>query len=395
MAQVGEAIAKHATSLHSFIGKIPVRNIWLLMLYASEVKIVWDKRDVKTEDLADELPELVAELLSRSVKRRLHRQLTMGYHTRRAILNRVRGHIDFLTTKSHSLLEQGQVACHFEELTMDTPANRFVRLALEKIFSLLRASNAKSETEEQRKHLAHSCLSLAKNFEAMGVIGTAPTRSEMNHLYSTIGRNRYSAEDKNMVAAAMLAYDMAMVTEEAGSTRLSQPYKEEVWVRKLFENAVKGFYRVALSKENWTVNKTRTLHWHRDEPKDTDGISEILPSMQADIILDLRDEPGKRIIIDTKFTKILQAGYYREHSLRSSYIYQIYAYVRSQHGKGDELADTASGVLLHPAVGENIDEQTTIQGHCFRFMTIDLSAETSEIRKQLLSVTETGNPQRL
>jgi 5-methylcytosine-specific restriction enzyme subunit McrC len=97
---------------------------------------------------------------------------------------------------------------------------------------------------------------------------------------------------------------------------------------------------------------------------------------------------GRRIVIDTKFTSIVTAGWYREQSLRSGYIYQMYAYLRSQVGCGDALADSASGLLLHPAVGMMIDETVIIQGHPLRFATVDLAAKPTEIRAQLLKCVE-------
>ena len=50
---------------------------------------------------------------------------------------------------------------------------------------------------------------------------------------------------------------------------------------------------------------------------------------------------------------------------------------------GDALADTASGVL-HPAVGEWVQESMVIQNHEIRFCTVDLAAPARDIRKQLL-----------
>lgn len=69
-------------------------------------------------------------------------------------------------------------------------------------------------------------------------------------------------------------------------------------------------------------------------------------------------------------------------------IYQIYAYLRSQEGKGDALADGASGVMLHPAVGAMRDETVVIQGHAIRFATVDLAAGAADIRAQLLRLCE-------
>jgi len=68
-------------------------------------------------------------------------------------------------------------------------------------------------------------------------------------------------------------------------------------------------------------------------PSASEGIKAILPAMRTDIILDTPD--GHRIVIDTKFTAIVSRGWYREESLKSGYLYQIYAYLRSQERPDD------------------------------------------------------------
>ena len=105
--------------------------------------------------------------------------------------------------------------------------------------------------------------------------------------------------------------------------------------------------------------------------------------MRTDVVLEHRPS-GRRIAIDTKFNSILTRGWYREETLRSGYLYRIYACIRSQAGQGDPIADRAEGVLLHPAVGRNIDETAVVQGHAIRFATVDLAAESATIRRQLL-----------
>ena len=95
---------------------------------------------------------------------------------------------------------------------------------------------------------------------------------------------------------------------------------------------------------------------------------------------------NRRIVIDTKFTSILTSGRYREETLSSEYLFQIYAYLRSQAGRGDPAADRAEGLLLHPSVGEMVDETAVIQGHPIRFATVDLTAPGLTIRQQLLKL---------
>ena len=97
---------------------------------------------------------------------------------------------------------------------------------------------------------------------------------------------------------------------------------------------------------------------------------------------------NRRIVIDRQFTAILKPGWHRDETLSNTYLYQIYAYLRSQVDQGDASADRAEGLLLHPSVGENVDEAAVIQGHRIRFMIVDLTAAGSEIRAKLLRVTE-------
>lgn len=370
MSAVAEHVESASAGAEGFIGRIPVRNLWLLMLYASDLFRTGGIGKVGLEDSPDDLPDLVAEILAHAVDVRQRRRLSLGYRSRDAALNRVRGRIDVLTTERHQLLDRGLVACRFDELTIDTPRNRFVRAALEAISRIVR-----------RKDVSHHCRSLASGMKAMGVSGDSPTRAQMST--DRFGRN--DADDRFMLAAAKLAFDLALPTEASGANVLSLPDREVTWVRRLFERAVGGFYNVVLSPKGWRVQCGGTLGWQIEQK--TAGIDKILPTMRTDVVLD-HLPTGRRIVIDTKFTSIVTSGWYREETLRSGYVYQIYAYLRSQVGRGDALADCASGLLLHPAIGHTVDETVVIQGHHVRFATLDLAASPAEVRSQLLCFCE-------
>ena len=351
-----------------YIDRIPVRNLWLLMLYASDLFRHKGREKIAVEENPEDIPDLVAEILTRLVERRLKRNLSFGYQPREAVLGRVRGRINLLYTERHQLLNRGRVACRFEEFLVDTPRNRYVRAALEKIATIV-----------QRDDLADRCRILATRLRRMGVSGEKPSRTEV----SADRFGRHDTDDQQMVAAARLAFDLALPTEEAGTQHLSLPDREINWIRRLYEKAVAGFYKVVLSGSEWHVSAGKKMKWRKESK--TSGIDRILPSMQTDIVLDDYGT-GRRIVIDTKFTSVVTRGWYREETLRSGYIYQMYAYLRSQEGNGDLLSDNAAGLLLHPSLGTMVDESVVIQGHEMRFATVDLGAETGEIRRQLLQV---------
>lgn len=374
MSGVADQVESASAISEGFVGRIPVRNLWLLMLYASDLFRTRNIGKVGLEDSPDDLPDLVAEILAHAVEVRQRRMLSLGYRARDAVINRVRGRIDVLTTDRHQLLDRGLVSCRFDELTIDTPRNRFVRAALESISRVVR-----------RDEVAHRCRSLASGMKALGVSGEAPTRAQM----STVRFGRNDDADRFMVAAAKLAIDLALPTEASGLNVLSLPDREATWVRRLFERAVGGLYDVVLSPQGWRVRCGGIMNWQIEQK--TAGIDKILPTMRTDVVLD-HPSTGRRIIIDTKFTSIVTSGWYREETLRSDYVYQIYAYLRSQVGRGDALADCASGLLLHPAIGIMVDETVVIQGHHIRFATVDLAATPGDIRSQLLRLCSSTQP---
>ena len=352
------------------IGRIPVRNLWLLMLYASHLFRDMEKNKISVEENPDDIPDLVAEILCRQVERRIQRNLSYGYQTQKAILGRMRGRIDLLRTERNRLLDRGRIACRFDQLTVDTTRNRFVRAALESISNIV-----------YRDNLARKCRSLAGSLRNMGVTGECPGRTEIS-----IDRfGRHDADDQPMVEAAHLAFNLALPMEASGTKYLTSPDREITWIRKLFEKGIAGFYNVLLSNKGWHVVAGKTMGWLIE--KKSPGIDNILPSMKTDIILDHQNSE-RRIVIDTKFNSVVTHGWYRKETLRSGYIYQIYTYLKSQEDNGDTLAKSAMGLLLHPSVGNMLNEAVVIQNHEIRFATVDLGATAKKIREQLLQVIE-------
>ncbi len=360
------------------IGRIPVRNLWLLMLYASHLFKGFEGGKKAVEDNPDDIPDLVAEVLCSQVERRIHRNLSYGYQSREAVLCRVRGRVDLLVTERHRLLDRGKVACRFDELTVNTVRNRYVRSALEEISKIVHSDA-----------LAHRCRLLASSLKRMGVVGERPGRDEVGLIYHIGG---LYADDRPMIDAAYLAFNLALPTEASGTKHLPLPNRDVSWIQKLYEKGIAGFYNVVLSGNGWRVYAGKMFRW-RIESKSS-GIDKILPTMRTDIILDHSDA-GRRIVIDTKFNSVVTRGWFREETLRSQYVYQIYTYLKSQEDNDDSLDANATGLLLHPSVGDMVNEAVVIQNHEIRFATVDLGATAKEIRAQLLQVVDASHVDKI
>ena len=362
-----------------YIGPIPVRNIWLLLLYASRLyRELPASRRVELEDAPDDIPNLVAEILTNAVERRLRRNLAHGYQRRAADLSRVRGRIDLFRTERRQLLQRARVACVFDELTVDTPRNRYVRAALTQI------AGVANDPDLKRK-----CNDLAFRLKRAGVVGHLdPRYAGKAVILDNVGW--VDVHERRMLTAASLALDLAIPTEQSGMALLPMVNRSETEGWRLYENAVAGFYDVALYDRGWKVKQGNRMQWPSSDP--TPGFHTIMPEMVTDIVLEHRENgtstAGQRIVIDTKFTSIVRSGQFGKPTLKSGHIYQLYAYLRSQEQSGDSISRHVTGVLLYPSLGVGYNESATIQGHRVTFATVDLSADSQTIRHQLLQIVD-------
>lgn len=348
-----------------YVGRIPVKNLWLLMAYGSDFSITNTSKSVSVIDNPDNLPDLIAELLNLAVDKRLRRSLNSGYADRHCEIPRVRGRIDTLKTESKLLLSRGLVACDYQELTTNTPRNRYVRGALDIISKLT-----------SKRELSRASRELSRVMEFNGVGKDVPSLTELSR--DRFGRHDFA--DKSMVDLAKLAYQVALPSEKIGNFPIPDPSREEHWVRRLFEKAVAGFYRHSLSGESFRVKTGTPLTWPCQSLSET--LKEVFPSMRADIIVDDIAQ-GKRLVIDTKFNQILTKGWHRQETLRSGYLYQIYAYLRTQEDSGNDMDKNAAGLLLHPSIGELLHETIELQGHRISFATLDLTQDIQQIKSAL------------
>lgn len=350
------------------LDKIPVRNVWLLFLYASGLAQFRDRFEAEIEDSPD-FKSLVARLLCFATEKRLRRNLSFGYRRREDVLRRVRGRIDILESVSRDLFRRGEVACRFEELTLDTPRNQLVRAALERLSGWL-----------DDEDLCHRCRTLAHALGRAGVSGAKPSRAEI----AADQIARHEGEDRLMVSLAKAVFDLVLPTEQEGPYSLLKAQRDETAFYKLFEKAIANFFTAELSRDDgWRVFPGKQFKWQVEAG--SPGIGFYLPIMMTDIILENTLE-DRRIIIDTKFTNVLTPSQYAGSRFKTDHIYQLYSYLRSQERPDDPLSLNSDGMLLYPSIGTDVDETAVIQGHSVRFVTIDLAQPSSIVIDKLRSL---------
>lgn len=343
---------------------IPIQNVWLLQLFASDLYQRQPAAFVGFEKSPAELPDLVARILAGEVSRRLHNGLGVTFRRTSRPLSRVRGRIDLLTTERHRLMDRGLVQCTFDEIVTDTPANRLVRAALD------RATHHLPEDPRYR--------SLSLQLLQLGVTGPPPSLGEVPAML----RERGLVRDRLMIAAAELMLSWTIPKTEAGTRFLPMADTGDQYLRKLFEHAVFGYYKHLLAPKGWKVRHGQQQHWPIEDP--SSGAMQVLPRMELDITL---TQPGdsavpRHIVIDTKFTSITEARQHGGQSLKTGYLYQMYAYLRSQ--EADPTRRCSEGLFIHPVTSDRFDEEITIQGHRIRFTTVNLGSDATAIIDDLL-----------
>ena len=344
---------------------IPIRNLWLLQLFASDFQTSGEYIESGNEEIPDHIPSFVSSILADEVSARLNTGLTTGFNRTAQTVDRVRGKIDILTTTRFNLLERGRVHCRFDQIDHDILSNRLALVALHRA--------ARLPGTDPR------CRRLADELSRVGIRDSEPTRRERRELR----KQRNLSRDRRMIAAAELMLDLSIPEPGAGMDDVIAPKENDSYLRDLFEKAVGGFYKRSLAAQGWQVQTGKQLTWK--EEFSTPGMTAILPGMKTDIIL--RPPRSAPIIIDTKFTDVTRANQYQQQRLKSEYLYQMYAYVRTQD-KNPSLGPDTTGLLLHPVVNGTVREWTQIGTHTFGVATVDLSANYLEIGEQLFRAIE-------
>ncbi|WP_106122909.1 5-methylcytosine restriction system specificity protein McrC [Nesterenkonia sandarakina] len=350
-----------------FSGKthIPVRNLWLLMFYASEL-FAEDAsvREAGMEESPDDLIDLISEVLVTAAERRLHRPLSRRYVAQQEDLSRVRGRIDHLQTYERNLQTRGRVACSFDELSVDHLLNQVITSGL-----------IIAERASRNAGLRERAATARRTFHWSGVSRQFVSAAKAESL--TLGRN--DEAERRCASAARLLLQMGLLTEDIGTDRAVTPRLDIDRWRLIYEAAVRGFFHAVL-QEPWRVRLAQEQHrWPLQDP--SAGMARFMPTMETDVVL---RRPGERIVIETKFTSPISVhSQFGGQTFKRDHLFQLQTYLTTMaRVPGERL----TGVLLYPQVEDAVDMTAKVGAHTLRVKTIDLTGTSATIRDELLSV---------
>lgn len=347
---------------------IPIRNIWYMLMYAwNEPPSTPYWKMVDSEE-SPTLDALLASVLARTLQQRLRIGLGCGYCAEQQMLRGIRGRIDLTGSIKRFAFERRQALCKFEEYTINALKNQIIRSTLR-------------------------CLSQVGDFGPDGVLGgklhhrlswltQALDSVDLINLTPDIVRRqlqqRHDHDYRIMLAICDFLLSRRMPTEWDGYAFRSHLDRDRFLLHRVYQQFVTAFYRYHLS--DWSVLAEQTLRWLGDHDNPH------LPIMHPDLTLTCNLDNGRMIVLDTKFTaKSLLQNQWGKEMYDSSHLYQMYAYLRTQEHRS-ELHRQASGILLYPAVREELQEIIPLPNHSIRIECVDLAARWQDVEQRLMDV---------
>ena len=338
---------------------IPIKNIYYMLAYAFH-----SLREGAYESLAAEefegAQDLFAAILARGLARQLKRGLYREYVPRSEDLPLLRGRLDVPGTIRRRVARRQLLACEYAELSEDNPLNRVLKTAA---VCLLREPSVKKDRKAELK----------KALMPLSAVGTvAPSQIRWDAL-----RCRRDARDYPMLLAiCRLVFDDLLPTTENGPHRMMGLSEENI--ARLYEKFVLEYY---LAHHPELGAKAATVKWDLDEGCQPDRF---LPEMRTDITLRRGD---RTLIIDTKYYGQIFQSHHDARTLRSTHLYQIFAYVKNQDAGH---TGKVSGLLLYARTGEPDapDREYSMGGNRIAVKTLDLNRDFRAIAAQLDAIAE-------
>ena len=152
-----------------------------------------------------------------------------------------------------------------------------------------------------------------------------------------------------LISVCYLVIKGLLQTNSDGSTKLMD-FLDEQRMHRLYEKFILEYYRREFPELHASSSQ---IPWALD-----DGMSDMLPIMQSDIMLSKYDTV---LIIDAKYYSHTTQMQYDMHTLHSGNLYQIFTYVKNKDTEFGDQPHKVFGMLLYAATDEAIQPDNTYQ----------------------------------
>ena len=340
---------------------IPLATLYYLLCYA------WQRLPEPAVLQATEAApfhrplELLTQMLLHAAGQLLRTGLPLAFITNQQEISELRGRIDLAPTLGRGLLPQGRAVCTFDELSPNQPLHQLLAGTLAALAPHPGLPLAlRRQVSQLRRRLPAAVRPLAP---------AAP-------VFTALRRQRLPAAGAFLLHICALIYETALpAPAEAGRGRFADFRRDERLMARLFEQAVRNFYR--REQRRYRVF-TETIAWQARADNSQD--MSLLPTMLTDTTL---ESPARKIILDTKYYAAALRPRYDQPRLIAPHLYQLYAYLQNLRPAPGQALE---GILLYPAAPAALDVRYTLGGHPVRIVTLDLHQPWPGIAAALLGL---------
>ena len=340
---------------------IPIKNIYYMLSYAFQVLNEQGYKNLATEQF-ENTADLMAAILAKGISIQIKRGLGKEYISQMESLSTMRGKIDIAESiKTQSLLKK-QMVCDYDEFSTNGTMNRIIKSTVE---LLIYSGNISTKRIKELKKLMVYFTDVEK-------INLYTVNWNMHY-------NRNNQTYRLLISVCYLVVKGLLQTNSDGTNKLMD-FVDEQRMCRLYEKFILEYYRKEFPEITANASK---IDWQLD-----DGIGDMLPVMQTDIMLTYN---GKNLIIDAKYYSHTTQSQYDTHTLHSGNLYQIFTYVKNKEVElADRPHDKVSGMLLYAKTDEAVlpDNDYVMSGNKISVKTLDLNCEFSQIAEQLDKIIE-------
>lgn len=340
---------------------IPIKNIYYMLSYAFQVLNEQGYKNLATEQF-ENTADLMAAILAKGISIQIKRGLGKEYISQTESLSTMRGKIDIAESiKTQSLLKK-QMVCDYDEFSTNGTMNRIIKSTVE---LLIYSGNISTKRIKELKKLMVYFTDVEK-------INLYTVNWNMHY-------NRNNQTYRLLISVCYLVVKSLLQTNSDGTNKLMD-FVDEQRMCRLYEKFILEYYRKEFPEITANASK---IDWQLD-----DGISDMLPVMQTDIMLTYNE---KILIIDAKYYSHTTQSQYDTHTLHSGNLYQIFTYVKNKEAELEgKPHDKVSGMLLYAKTDEEVlpDNDYVMSGNKISVKTLDLDCEFSQIAEQLNKIIE-------
>ena len=329
----------------------------------------WEKfsegRSLKLEmDKSPDLPNLMTNVLLKSVKRIIKKGLHKDYKPKLINEQFIKGKIDFKKSIQNNFQISNKLYWRFSELSVDSILNKIIKRSF---LNLLR-------NQKLKKHLKEEINSVLKFFTDV------ETKENLNSYFSKFQLSQNNNYYRLPIEICKMLDKLKMPNQKQGDYIFTDILDDEVRMSDIFERFVGNFYKY--EQTEFKVKTSEQLDW---QFQSLGGDLKLVPKQRTDITLSNKD---KVIIIDTKYyKKPLVDSFYGQDKFKSDHLRQITTYILNME---DELNDNKEieGILLYADAegSKNLNEDYRWRKYNISLKSINLNQDWQNIHIDLLSI---------